>query len=45
MHQVAYTFIADQVDDHADSRVQIIQDLFIRDIDPQIKDQMCTMYF
>ena len=34
-----------QADDHSDSRVPVVRDLFIRDVDPEIKDQVCSLYF
>ena len=37
--------IAAQADVHADSRVPVVRDLSIRDVDPEIKDQVCRLYF
>ena len=45
VHQMNDSFIAAQADDHADSRVAVARDLSIRDVDPEIKDQVCSLYF
>ena len=45
VHQMNDSSIVAQTDDHSDSRVPVVRDLSIRDVDPEIKDQVCCLYF
>ena len=45
VHQMNDSSIDAQANDYVDSKVPVVRDLSIQDVDPEIKNQVCSLYF